>query len=163
MNEIFLSIIEKVKDIKRLGSDAQVAKTLGMSRNNLYQFKRSKNLPLKQIHNFCSREGVRVDYLLHGTLPIYDTETRMVAEHNAPYIRAGTASEQSGIGTLIDQTIEVLKSNTKYGTALKENIEAFHMAVTNDKPTTDNESKKESDPSRAAGGSSPAAKKKAAQ
>jgi hypothetical protein len=153
MNELFLDSIKRIKDIKNLHTDTEVAEVLGITKNNLYAFKNRKSLPIKHIHTFCSREGIRFEYIVDGKLPIYESETRMVSEPQTPY-HATTESTPEDLGKLIKQTTDVLLSNTKYGKALKENIEAFHEAV--------NERKKISDPSGAAGGSK-AAKKRAAQ
>ena len=153
MNELFLDSIKRIKDIKNLHTDTEVAEVLGITKNNLYAFKNRKSLPIKHIHTFCSREGIRFEYIVDGKLPIYESETRMVSEPQEPY-HATTESTPEDLGKLIKQTTDVLLSNTKYGKALKENIEAFHEAV--------NERKKISDPSGAAGGSK-AAKKRAAQ
>lgn len=164
MNELFLDSIKRIKEIKNLHTDTDVAKVLGITKNNLYAFKNRKSLPIKHIHTFCSREGIRFEYIVDGILPVYESQTRMVTEHQEPYIRAGTDEIQNELGELIKQTTGVLLSGTKYGKALKENIEAFHMAVTDHRPRTDNDSsKKENDPSRATGGSKAAALKKVAQ
>jgi hypothetical protein len=76
------------------------------------------------------------------------------ATETAP-TRDVTDLQNHELGELIKQTTEVLLSRTKYGYALKENIEAFHQAV--------NEAKKPNDPSEAArnGSDPPPPKKKA--
>lgn len=75
------------------------------------------------------------------------------ATETAP-TRAVTDLQHHELGELIKQTTEVLLSGTKYGSALRENIEAFHQAV--------NETKKPNDPSGTArSGSDHPPKKKA--
>jgi hypothetical protein len=96
-------------------------------------------------------KNVNIDWLLTGK----ENQSK-VSENTVPYSRGPGQTHQCDIGQLIIQTTEVLQSNTKYGKALKENIEAFHQAV--------NEQKKQDDPPDAAGsGSSIAAPKKAAR
>jgi len=93
--------------------------------------------------------------------PEVSTNNIKVCEEINNYdIRAGTDLSPSELGDLMKLTSEVLLSNTKYGKALKENIEAFHMAVNNHKPDPEIvNSKKTNDPQSMAGGSQAAIKK----
>ena len=95
-----------------------------MTRNNLYGFKKRDNLPHEALRIFCSHEGIRIDYIVNGTLPIYEKETSMVAEQQKPYPQIVKISDP-----LIQKTAAILESPTIFSTALKSNIEAFHHAL----------------------------------
>jgi hypothetical protein len=137
MNELFLDIIKRIKDIKGLDTDTKVAEALDMTKNNLYAFKGRPSLPLKQIHTFCSREGVRLEYIINGTLPIYGSEPGpmpkipgygtgiYIGESQSPYTQTVKISDP-----LIQKTAAILESPTIFSHALKSNIEAFHHALT---------------------------------
>lgn len=154
MSEIFLSIIERIKEIKHLHSDAQVAKALDMTKNNLYAFKNRPSLPLKQIHAFCSREGVKLEYLIEGKPPVYGedpgpwpkipghgTGTR-IGEQPPPYhpnnaMAPGAPNITPHPSTLpttrtqdlLSKTAAIIGSQTPFAYALKSNIEAFSRGL----------------------------------
>lgn len=126
-SKTLLDIINRIKDIKHLRSDAQVAKVLQITRNDLYGFKRRGTVPHDALHIFCTNEGMRIDYILNGTLPVFESETSAIAESKAPYNANSIAPK---ISELLTKTAAVLESPTIFSSALKSNIEAFHTAVT---------------------------------
>ena len=152
MNQQYLDIINKIKDIKHLHSDSQVAKVLNMTRNNLYAFKNRTNLPLKQLHTFCSQEGIRIDYLINGTLPIYESNASGIAEPQPAYARAVGESPPLDVGELIKQAHAVLTSDTGFKNALELNIKEFYRGVKMEETLKQNkgETKKQVDPPDAA-------------
>jgi len=66
MSKDFIHIIERIKEIKKLPSEAAVAKELGLSKENLYGYKNRGKIPLSAILLFCEREGISPTYLLWG-------------------------------------------------------------------------------------------------
>jgi len=146
-NSIILSdIIQRIKDIKRLKSDAQVANQLNMTRNDLYGFQRRKTLPLKNIHDFCTREGIRLEYIINGVMPVHGNDpgpwpkipghgfgtrinnetqpdSQIVRELQPDY------SSETPPDILLQQTAKVLHTKSVYKDALDSNIKAFHAAV----------------------------------
>jgi hypothetical protein len=124
MNELFLLAIKRIKEIKNLHTDTQVAEVLGITKNNLYAFKNRNTLPVKHIHTFCSREGIRFEYIVDGTMPVYDKEVSApISEAQQPYSANHKTSD------LLIKTASVLESTTVFSGALKSNIEAFHTAI----------------------------------
>jgi peptidoglycan hydrolase CwlO-like protein len=127
-SETFSDIIERIKDIKHLRSDAQVAKALNMSRNDLYGFKRRKTIPHDALHEFCKNEVININYIMNGTLPIYEQDVHKpgaapISEPQQPY------SSNHKTSDLLIKTASVLESTTVFSGALKSNIEAFHTAI----------------------------------
>lgn len=82
MSEDFFRIVDKIKRIKDLDSAAKVAKALGMSRNNLYSYRRRGSLPLKALRAFCVRENILFDDLMNG---IGQGETKAPPTTDAEY------------------------------------------------------------------------------
>lgn len=157
MNEIFIKVIERIKDIKGLHTDTQVANALDMTKNNLYSFKVRKNLPLKQIHAFCSREGVRLEYIMNGTEPIYGDGpgpwpkipghgfgtpvsetaisygTQLSQDANMPSESSSSDTSapnaQFNLQSMLSKTAAVIESGTIFSSALRSNIDAFHFGL----------------------------------
>lgn len=83
---------------------------------------RTKSGTIRQLLiNLAIQKGVNLDWLLTG-----DKSLKTNTGPQEGYIH----DNASNIGELIKQTTNVLMSNTKYGRALKESIEAFHLAIT---------------------------------
>lgn len=59
-------IIEKIRVLKKLKSESDVAKLLEIPRQNLSSFKIRNKPPFDQLVNFCERENVSLDWLLLG-------------------------------------------------------------------------------------------------
>jgi len=97
--------------------------------------------------------NINVDWLLTGK-----NEPPKIAESRAQYISA----DGQDLGDLIKKTTDVLLSGTKYGKALKENIEAFHQALTSEHQFVRGKTKNIDDPPEAARSGSGAMPKKAA-
>lgn len=156
MNELFLDIIKRIKEIKNLHTDIEVAKVLKMTKNNLYSFKNRPSLPLKQIHAFCSQEGFRIEYIVEGKLPAYETDripmsrangssihesadndepANLIHEVLAPYFKPIKTSFSDNSPDVQDairyavKAFEILISGTGYANALRENITWFREAV----------------------------------
>lgn len=145
MDKHFVSVIERIKEIKGLHTDAQVAKALGITKNNLYASKTRDNLPLKHLHGFCLKEKVRLDYLITGTLPIYEQPTQKIAEPDAQYksttLRRVTDNIPLKISDIVQKTIYVLESNTIHKYALAQAIDACYQSVCADKQLHEQEAK----------------------
>lgn len=161
MNEKILIelIIERAMAAFGAANQSQLAKIFNILPEDFSNRKRRGSL-LKLIEKEAFRHGLSYDWIKTG-----EGTPSKIAEPDSIY-SPGTATETAPtrdvtdlqnheLGELIKQTTEVLLSRTKYGYALKENIEAFHQAV--------NEAKKPNDPSEAArnGSDPPPPKKKA--
>src|SRR5574343_323660 len=86
-----------------------------------YEKKKDLGVVRQLLINLAIQKGVNLDWLLTG-----DKSLKTNTGPQEGYIH----DNASNIGELIKQTTNVLMSNTKYGRALKESIEAFHLAIT---------------------------------
>lgn len=70
MEENLSKIIKRIKQLKGLQTDTQVAQLLGMSRENLNNYKRRNSIPRKAIETFCLHDGISLNYILYGIEPV---------------------------------------------------------------------------------------------
>jgi hypothetical protein len=145
MDKHFVSVIKRIKEIKGLHTDAQVAKALGITKNNLYASKTRDSLPLKHLHGFCLNENIRLDYLLTGALPIYESVHKSIAEppplyKNSPSQRIADNNEIR-ISEIIQKAIYILEGNTPHKNAIAMAIEACYQSVRADEKINEQENK----------------------
>lgn len=69
-SESFLKIVERIKQIKRLHSDTDVSKLLGMSVTALANRKYRDSIPYQEIISFCEEENISMAWLLTGKEPM---------------------------------------------------------------------------------------------
>lgn len=152
-------MVERALSVFGCQNQKQLSELFNISPEDFSARKRRGTLT-KLIEKEACRHGIDFEWIKTG-----EGTPSKIAEPDSIY-SPGTATETAPtrdvtdlqnheLGELIKQTTEVLLSRTKYGYALKENIEAFHQAV--------NEAKKPNDPSEAArnGSDPPPPKKKA--
>jgi predicted type IV restriction endonuclease len=133
-NKQIFDIIERIKGIEKIHSDAKVAQVLDISKENLSNYKTKGRIPYKAISNYCLQKGVRVDYVQNGTLPIYEAKLGQSISEQAPIYNQILATQPTiNTGDLITKVIAVLESSSLYSTALQSNILAFHHAVVSEK------------------------------
>lgn len=58
-----VEIIENIKKLKSLSSDAEVAELLGMKKQTLATAKMRNSIPFEILISFCQNEGVSLDWL----------------------------------------------------------------------------------------------------
>ncbi len=63
------AIIDRIKEIKKLNSDLDVAEILGISRTALAERKRRSSIPFEEIIRFSDKEGLSHEWLLTGKGP----------------------------------------------------------------------------------------------
>lgn len=132
-----IDIINRIKYVKKLQSDSDVAKALDISKANLSSYKVNKKIPFKAISDFCTREGILINFILYGTMPIYKHEV-VQSEIPSGQIRltaypptTSTASpSETTIGDLVTKTITVLESKSEYSHILRNSIETCYKAMT---------------------------------
>lgn len=88
-------ILGRIKAIKDIKTDIELAKTLGMGRTTLAERKRRGSLPYDELIRFSFREGVSLDWLLtgegaqHREKPVIEKEEKGVSKllkpGNHPY------------------------------------------------------------------------------
>lgn len=60
------SVIERMKDVSKCTSDAQLAKTFNISRSNISKWRKRKNVPYEQIQRVSTLCNVDIIYILTG-------------------------------------------------------------------------------------------------
>ena len=75
-------ILERAKRHLNIKSDADLARHLGINRQELYQYKKKETIPYKYLINFCWIESLSTDWLILGREIPSDSES----EYNEKYI-----------------------------------------------------------------------------
>ena len=66
MNQQFIDIEDRIKHIKRLHTDEDVAKWIGLKKSNYSRRKKRGSIPYDEIKKVCNREKIPPDYVLFG-------------------------------------------------------------------------------------------------
>lgn len=135
-------MVERALSVFGCQNQKQLSELFNISPEDFSARKRRGTLT-KLIEKEACRHGIDFEWIKTG-----EGTPSKISEQAAAYspgtatetapTRAVTDLQHHELGELIKQTTEVLLSGTKYGSALRENIEAFHQAV--------NETKKPNDP-----------------
>jgi len=134
MNKNISEIVERIRKIKNLPSDAQVANLLGTTRGNLSNHKRKGTVPLDKVLSFCEREGFSVEYILYGIgTPHLHRHAEMPGQQGIPpnttQLPSSVSDPDIKFSLLLAKTMNILKSGTKYARGLESSIEVFDSAV----------------------------------
>lgn len=81
-----VEIIENIKKLKSLSSDAEVAELLGMKKQTLATAKMRNSIPFEILISFCYKEDISLDWLFltGGTIRKKDNKsTSAVASHKS--------------------------------------------------------------------------------
>jgi len=62
----FAEIIERIKKIKGIHDDHEVASLLGFTKSAFSERKRRNSIPRDRLEVFCERENINIDWLLTG-------------------------------------------------------------------------------------------------
>ena len=76
-------ILERAKRHLKIKTDADLARHLGINRQELYQYKKKKSIPYKYLINFCRIESLSTDWLIFGREIPSDSES----EYKEKYIK----------------------------------------------------------------------------
>ena len=63
-NETFIRILTKIKEIEGFKRDNEVAKLLGVSKENLSRWKTRSTIPYKILQEYCRSRNISLDSLL---------------------------------------------------------------------------------------------------
>lgn len=85
-------IINRIKEISGLRTDADVAKTLGLKPNTLSERKARDSVPFEEIFRYCVQKEIYLDWILTGVGP--KLKTRDLAQE--PRTNYGTEPPDSG-------------------------------------------------------------------
>lgn len=115
MAKNILEIIDRVKKIKGVHDDDEVAAALEMSKGNLSNYKTRRAVPYESLSRFCVREAISLDWLLTGYGPMMrELKTEVTAEEIAQYgpgafvfIPHVSGEISAGGGLIADNTIEM--------------------------------------------------------
>lgn len=69
MQKHFSDIVDRLKKLKGLKTDGDVALELGISKGALSNHKTRDTIPFEALYTFCDRESISLDYLLTGVGP----------------------------------------------------------------------------------------------
>jgi len=100
-----INIIDRIKRIKGLRTDASVADCLWISRANFAVYKLKGRIPYRYIVSFCEREKISANLIFWGREP------------------------KTIDGELLGKAAEIMASNTIYKDALRNSIEALYKAL----------------------------------
>ncbi len=118
-------IIEKIKNIRGLHTDTEVAKELKMTIQNLNGYKQRGTLPIKAISDFCLRNNILINDILTG-----ESEYPEIRDPRPGY-SAGNPPE---IEDLLDKTRRILTSdNPTCVAAMKAGIAVLYELIDTDK------------------------------
>jgi len=131
MNKEFVHIIERIKKIKHLTSKVDVAKELGISKENLYGYEKRGKIPLEAILIFCEKENISPTYLLYGTERV---PSRAKIHHKygmefeeEPIPHTTTAEKHADVYA---QVREIMESGDDFVIkALRERLKDYKMAL----------------------------------
>jgi len=120
MEENINRIVDRVKELKHLKSDDDVAKVLEMKKTALSNHKTRKTIPFKNLSTFCDKTGFSLDYILTGEGPKFR-------------IKKGSANNPATEGKLFinvssepdSETIEIIDLINNYLPELKEYLLKF--------------------------------------
>ena len=76
-------ILHRAKLHLNVKSDADLARHLGISRQELHQYKKKSSIPYKYLINFCRIESLSTDWLILGREKLSDSES----EYKEKYIK----------------------------------------------------------------------------
>lgn len=125
--QTFIQIIEKIKKIKGLKFDYEVANLLGISEKAFSADKKRNSIPLEELSTFCSLENIFLDELLTGKkMSVYkepqETCSNIIKEASEDY-------PEIKISEALRMCSAVLESKTSYAIALYHNLVHFDRAV----------------------------------
>jgi transcriptional regulator with XRE-family HTH domain len=131
MGKEFIHIIERIKEIKHLASKTDVAKELGLSKENLYGYEKRGKIPLEAILIFCEKENISPTYLLYGTERV---PSRAKIHHKygmefeeEPIPHTTTAEKHADVYA---QVREIMESDDDFVIkALRERLKDYKMAL----------------------------------
>lgn len=121
----FEKILDRIKSLKSLKTQGDVAAVLGFERTALAQRKRTGSIPYAELIDFSLKERVSIDWLLTG-------KSQMVMME--PSVHWGQATFEEALPEetrkYVEMAIKILGSgNEAYVGALKSNLVALHNAV----------------------------------
>ena len=94
MPKNILEIIERLKNITGIESDAKLANILGMSETALYNHKNRSSIPYKQLSEYCEKKNISFDWLLTG---VGEKRIRPVLKFGTPESELYGVLQDSGI------------------------------------------------------------------
>ncbi|MEN6422392.1 MAG: helix-turn-helix domain-containing protein [Smithella sp.] len=127
----FFEIVEKIKKLKGLTHDYEVAELLNIKPKTMAASKTRKSVPLKKITAFCNKEKISIDELLTGNEIIYkDTHNQI---NGAQIIKEVSGDyPEIKISEALRMCSAVLESKTSYAVALYHNLVHFDRVVKNE-------------------------------
>ncbi|QII11201.1 exonuclease SbcC [Candidatus Kuenenia stuttgartiensis] len=125
----FDKIIKRIKEVKKLTYDVEVANLLGYTKNAFAERKRRNSIPQDKLDLLCERENININYLLTGEGSKFKEEKGGVVSQEG--IQQGDIIKYIGLlpeeQALIDKLIGILRGKNKDNRkAIIENVNAFY-------------------------------------
>jgi transcriptional regulator with XRE-family HTH domain len=142
----FSEIVEKIKELKGLKHDYEVAELLNIKQNTISTNKNRNSISIKKITAFCHKEGISLNWLLHDEGPMKistknypenhgSLNTYMLSENkkNSYPVTSPSGSNDSGIEPSL-QAMSDIKEIFDSGDpilipAIQANLNAFKRAL----------------------------------
>jgi hypothetical protein len=135
--QTFSEIVEKIKELKGLKYDYEVAELLVIKQNTLSTNKTRNSIPIKKITAFCRKENIPIDKLLTGSKSVIYKEgngekNSTIKEADSLDYKGQEPARDFKITNAIKMCSYVLESETPYAVALYHNLVGFERAVKNE-------------------------------
>jgi len=117
-------ILDKIKELKSIKKDSELAELLGVKQNTLSTWRIRKTIPYDVFYHFCDREGFLLNWLLTG-------ENNRIAEKIPTYYNVSSDAEIMEINRLLAESpqdkalvLKLLKGKKD----IKEALEGFDIS-----------------------------------
>jgi len=139
MSKEIVHIIDRIKHIKDLQSKSDVARVLGLSKENLHGYEKRNKIPLQAILMFCEKENLSPTFVLYGhsrgerkfgygqeaSIEYEQPETQAV--HDPPMAYTTTAERHAEVFAAVK---DILESGDDFVIkALKERLADYRVSV----------------------------------
>ena len=121
----FDKIIKRIKEVRKLTYDSEVANLLGYTKNAFAERKRRNSIPHDKLYILCERENINIDWLLSGEGPQYKESPGQTKGWSGEVVKyVGLLPEEQ---ELFDKLYAILRGKNKDNRkAIIENVNAFY-------------------------------------
>ncbi len=123
MNNAFVEIIDRIKNLKGLHTDTSVAQALKLSKSNFSAYKQKGRIPYRALVRYAGEEEIALDYLLEGAL-----EAGTGAQ-KSQVVSEGRDSEYEtrwSVDKLIEEVKKILAGENRAAAESLEAVIKFH-------------------------------------
>lgn len=122
-------IIEDIKNLKKLGTDGDVANLLDIKPKTLASSKARNSIPFFELTAFCSKEGISLNWLLTRTGPAFlaeaislqeDPKLANLIEKLRFVLEKGSIRDKAVIRGLIEEVYDMVQEDLEKAAALEK-------------------------------------------